>query len=88
MRWMPAACGWTRWWTPARPAAPPPPAFLMLKQPSDRISASAQADVLAEMAYGTGGSFFQNNNDLDAGFAPIGGARRSTTTSLDSRRRI
>src|SRR5664279_1532569 len=41
--------------------------FDMLKRQFDRDSASAQADVLAEMAVGTGGSFFQNNNDLDAG---------------------
>jgi hypothetical protein len=42
-------------------------AFLTLKQQYDRDAASAQADVLAEMAYGTGGSFFHNNNDLDEG---------------------
>ena len=42
-------------------------AFMSLKQQYDRFSAAAQADVLAEMAYGTGGSFFENNNDLDAG---------------------
>ena len=42
--------------------------FLMLKHQYDRDAASAQADVLAEMAYGTGGNFFQNNNDLDEGF--------------------
>jgi len=42
--------------------------FLTLKNQYDRDAASAQADVLAEMAYGTGGSFFQNNNDLDEGF--------------------
>jgi VWFA-related protein len=34
----------------------------------DRESARAQADVLAEIAAGTGGTFYQNNNDLDAGF--------------------
>jgi VWFA-related protein len=34
----------------------------------DRQTASAQADVLAEMASGTGGTFFQNSNDLDEGF--------------------
>lgn len=33
----------------------------------DHVASLAQSDVLAEMAYGTGGSFFQNNNDLDAG---------------------
>jgi VWFA-related protein len=30
--------------------------------------ASAQSDVLAELAYGTGGTFFHNNNDVDEGF--------------------
>lgn len=34
----------------------------------DRETASAQADVLAEMAAGTGGTFFENSNDLDEGF--------------------
>jgi len=31
-------------------------------------SAQAEEDVLAELAYGTGGLFFHNNNDLVAGF--------------------
>ena len=39
-----------------------------VKQQYDREASRAQADVLAEMAYGTGGVFFQNNNDMDAGF--------------------
>jgi VWFA-related protein len=34
----------------------------------DRQTASAQADVLAEMAAGTGGTFFENSNDLEGGF--------------------
>jgi VWFA-related protein len=34
----------------------------------DRETASAQSDVLAEMASGTGGTFVQNSNDLDDGF--------------------
>ena len=42
--------------------------FQNLTSQYDRDAASAQADVLAEMAYGTGGSFFQNSNDLDEGF--------------------
>ena len=46
-------------------------AFQILKSQYDRFSASAQADVLAEMAYGTGGSFFQNNNDLDQGMKQL-----------------
>lgn len=43
------------------------PAYRLAKEMADRTSASAQADVLAELSYGTGGSFFQNNNDLDEG---------------------
>jgi len=41
---------------------------LRLKSQYDREAARAQADVLAEMAAGTGGTFFENNNDLYAGF--------------------
>jgi len=52
----------------SRPTNASPPPFLNLKSQYDRASASAQADVLAEMAYGTGGDFFQNNNDLGEGF--------------------
>jgi len=48
--------------------------FMIVKQQYDRDSASAQADVLAEMAYGTGGSFFQNNNDLDEGLRQLAAA--------------
>src|SRR5262249_27860443 len=36
--------------------------------------AMANSDVLAEFAYGTGGSFFQNNNDLDEGFRRLAAA--------------
>jgi VWFA-related protein len=50
------------------------PAFLNAKQQYDRLSASAQADVLSVMAFGTGGSFFQNNNDLDQGMRELAGA--------------
>jgi VWFA-related protein len=48
--------------------------FQTLKSMYDRESASAQADVLSEMAYGTAGSFFQNNNDLDEGLRQLAGA--------------
>jgi VWFA-related protein len=34
----------------------------------ERETATAQADVLAELSSGTGGTFFQNSNDLDEGF--------------------
>jgi len=37
----------------------------------DRDAARAQADVLAELSMGTGGSFVENNNDLDAGFKQV-----------------
>jgi VWFA-related protein len=37
----------------------------------DLASASQQADVLAELAEGTGGSFFHNNNDLDEGLKRV-----------------
>ena len=41
------------------------------KQMNDRLAASVQADVLAELSYGTGGTVFQNNNDLDQGFREL-----------------
>lgn len=34
----------------------------------DRDEALAQTDVMAELAYGTGGTFFHNNNDVNEGF--------------------
>src|ERR1035437_1202464 len=37
----------------------------------ERETNRAQADVMAELAAGTGATFFQNNNDLDAGFARL-----------------
>ena len=37
----------------------------------DHESALATEDVLAELADGTGGTFFHNNNDLNAGFARV-----------------
>ena len=40
----------------------------------DRESARAQADVLAEMSAGTGGTFYQNSNDLDEGFTRLSAA--------------
>jgi hypothetical protein len=45
--------------------------FQIAKQMNDRLAASTQADVLAEMAYGTGGTVFQNNNDLNEGFREL-----------------
>jgi hypothetical protein len=34
-------------------------------------SALAEEDVLSDLAYATGGNFFHNNNDLDAGFKNV-----------------
>ena len=34
----------------------------------ERESASAESEVLAEIAYGTSGTYFHNNNDLNEGF--------------------
>src|SRR5271157_1024853 len=42
-------------------------AALQIKSRYDHDAAMAGADVLEEMAYGTGGDFIQNNNDFDAG---------------------
>jgi VWFA-related protein len=39
-----------------------------IKAQYERDADRAQADVLNELASGTGGAFFQNNNDLDEGF--------------------
>jgi hypothetical protein len=39
-----------------------------------RESATATEDVLAELADGTGGIFYHNNNDLNAGFARVAAA--------------
>ena len=39
-----------------------------------RDAAFAEADILAELAHGTGGSFFQNNNDLVEGFKRVASA--------------
>jgi VWFA-related protein len=45
-----------------------------IKQQYDRDAARAQADVLAELAAGTGGSFFQNSNDLGEGYRRLASA--------------
>jgi VWFA-related protein len=39
-----------------------------IKAQYDRESARAEGDTLAELAYGTGGTAFENNNDLGEGF--------------------
>jgi VWFA-related protein len=43
------------------------PAAMRVISLYEHESAMADADVLSEMAYGTGGDFVQNDNDLDAG---------------------
>jgi VWFA-related protein len=37
----------------------------------DRLDIMSQSDILAEVAAGTGGAFFHNSNDLDAGFTRL-----------------
>jgi VWFA-related protein len=44
------------------------PANPVLKFGLDRDAALTQGEVMAELAYGTGGMFFHNNNDLNEGF--------------------
>jgi VWFA-related protein len=43
-------------------------------QRMERENNRAQSDVLAELAHGTGATLFENNNDLDAGFARLANA--------------
>jgi VWFA-related protein len=45
-----------------------------LKLQYDRFSARAEGDTLAEIAYGTGGTFFENNNSMEEGFRVTGTA--------------
>ena len=47
---------------------------LRMKSQYEHDALRAQADVLAEMAAGTGGTFFENSNDLDAGFERVAAA--------------
>jgi VWFA-related protein len=54
------------------------PQWRTLRTQYDISSAAAQADVLAELADGTGGTFFHNNNDLFAGFERVAAAPEYT----------
>jgi len=45
-----------------------------VKQQIDRQAASAEADILAELAQGTGGRFVQNTNDLAGGIRELSAA--------------
>jgi VWFA-related protein len=47
------------------------PGTEMVLQQMERQTSRAQADVMAELAAGTGATFVQNTNDLDAGFARV-----------------
>ena len=43
----------------------------MMRSQYQQASAQAEEDVLAELAYGTGGTFFHNSNDLVEGFKRV-----------------
>jgi VWFA-related protein len=45
--------------------------FLSYQETNEHQTANLQADVLAEVAYGTGGTFFHNNNDFAEGFRRV-----------------
>ena len=47
--------------------------YVRYQQQSEHETVSLQADVLAEVAAGTGGTFFHNGNDLDEGFREVAG---------------
>ena len=47
--------------------------FFVMKSRLDREEALAKEEVLAELANATGGTFFHNSNDLEAGFNRIAG---------------
>jgi VWFA-related protein len=49
-----------------------------LKSLYERQSVSADADVLAELAHGTGGTFIENTNDLDSGYKRVATAPEYT----------
>jgi VWFA-related protein len=55
---------------PSQPS-PQSTAGAMMRSQYQLASAQAEEDVLAEMAYGTGGVFFHNNNDLVDGFKRV-----------------
>jgi VWFA-related protein len=46
----------------------------ILKSSFSSSSASAETNVMAELAAGTGGRFFENSNDLDSGFQQLAAA--------------
>jgi hypothetical protein len=58
---------------PSQPGPGFPPALWGILAQIQSAAALEDAGVLAEVADGTGGVFFHNNNDLDAGFRAAGG---------------
>ena len=53
-------------------------AYFSYRERMDHEIFEAQSDVLAELADGTGGTFYHNNNDLDEGFRRVAGAPEYT----------
>jgi hypothetical protein len=49
----------------------PPLAVIQQKQQYDRQASRAASDIMAELADATGGTFFENSNDLTAGFRDL-----------------
>jgi len=52
-------------------SGPTNPLSASLEVQYQTASAEAEDDVLSDLAYATGGNFFHNNNDLDAGFKQV-----------------
>ena len=48
-------------------------AYTAYREEMDHEVFNARADVMADLAYGTGGAFYHNSNDLDAGFQRVAG---------------
>src|SRR5450755_143362 len=55
----------------ASQSSPQSPRGALMRSQYQLASAHAEEDVLAEFAYGTGGVFFHNNNDLAEGFKRV-----------------
>lgn len=52
----------------------PDPATAMMRVAFDTQSAAAESDILSILANSTGGTFFQNNNDMNEGFRRVADA--------------
>jgi VWFA-related protein len=57
--------------TPDISKSPGPPATLIARQRYDREASRIDADVMAELADATGGTFFENSNDLAGGIRDL-----------------